>query len=156
QFGRRVGEATVEISGYFLGRVLGLSKHLNDAHLVKQGMRFWFANEQTQALDQASEIGPKYHVRLPSWQLDRAVLDEEALRRAVEAGAELRRPAQVTAVRLVPGGEQEVDVKVNGATETISCRWVIDASGVAAVLARQEGWLEPNTEHPTASAWARW
>jgi len=156
QFGRRVGEATVEISGYFLGRVLGLTKHLNDSHLVKQGMRFWFANEHTQSLDQASEIGPKYHVRLPSWQLDRAVVDEEALRRAVEAGAELRRPAQVTGVRLCPGGEQQVDVKMGGESETITCRWVIDASGVAAVLARQEGWLEPNTEHPTASAWARW
>src|SRR5207302_5706100 len=27
---------------------------------------------------------------------------------------------------------------------------------VAALLAQQEGWLEPNLEHPTASAWARW
>ena len=50
QFTRRVGEATVEISGYFLGRVLGLTKHLNNEHLVKQGMRFWFANEQTHTL----------------------------------------------------------------------------------------------------------
>jgi flavin-dependent dehydrogenase len=156
QFGRRVGEATVEISGYFLGRVLGLTQHLNEAHLVKQGMRFWFANEDTQTLADSSEIGPKYHVRLPSWQLDRAVVDEEVLRRTVAAGAELRRPAQVTGVRLVPGGEQEVQVKIGAESETIRCRWVIDASGVAAVLARQEGWFEPNTEHPTASAWARW
>src|SRR5258708_7941414 len=50
KFSRRVGEATVEISGYFLGRVLGLSKHLNESHLVKQGMRFWFANGDTQTL----------------------------------------------------------------------------------------------------------
>jgi flavin-dependent dehydrogenase len=101
-------------------------------------------------------MGPKYHVRLPSWQLDRAVVDEELLRRAVESGVELRRPAQVTGVRLSPGGEQEVDVKTGDGAETIRCRWVIDASGVAAVLARQEGWFEPNTAHPTASAWARW
>ncbi len=156
QFTRRVGEATVEISGYFLGRVLGLSQHLNNEHLVKQGMRFWFANEQTHTLADASEMGPRYHVRLPSWQLDRAVVDEEVLRRAVEAGAELRRPAQVTAVRLSSGGEQEIDVKMDGQVETIRARWVVDASGVAALLARQEGWLEPNTAHPTASAWARW
>jgi flavin-dependent dehydrogenase len=155
-FGRRVGEATVEVSAYFLGRVLGLAQHLNEHHLVKQGMRFWFANEATQTLADASEIGPKYHVRLPSWQLDRAVVDEEVLRRAVAAGAELRRPAQVTSVRLSPGGEQEVDLKTGAERETIRCRWVIDASGVAALLARQEGWLEPNSAHPTASAWARW
>jgi flavin-dependent dehydrogenase len=155
-FTRRVGEATVEISGYFLGRVLGLTQHLNDAHLVKQGMRFWFANGETQTLADSSEIGPKYHVRLPSWQLDRAVVDEELLRRAVATGAELRRPAQVTSVRLSSGGEQEIEIKTSAGTGTIRSRWVIDASGFAAVLARQEGWLEPNTAHPTASAWARW
>jgi flavin-dependent dehydrogenase len=156
QFGRRVGEATVEISGYFLGRVLGLTQHLNDQHLVKQGMRFWFANERTETLGEASEIGPKYNVRLPSWQLDRSVVDEEVLRRAVAGGAELRRPAQVTGVRLSPGGEQVVMLREGTTMEEISCRWVIDASGFAALLARQEGWLQPNKEHPTASAWARW
>ncbi|HEY3901731.1 MAG TPA: NAD(P)/FAD-dependent oxidoreductase [Chthoniobacter sp.] len=156
RFTRRVGEATVEISGYFLGRVLGLAQHLNNEHLIKQGMRFWFANEQTQSLADASEIGPKYHVRLPSWQLDRAVVDEELLRRTSADGVELRRPAQVTAVRLSPGGQQEVDIKTAEGVETVRSRWVVDASGVAALLARQEGWLEPNAAHPTAAAWARW
>jgi len=56
-FGRRVGEATVEVSAYFLGRILGLTQHLNEAHLVKQGMRFWFFDEESTALDQCSEIG---------------------------------------------------------------------------------------------------
>ena len=42
RLGRRVGESTVETSAYFLGRVLGLTEHLNEKHLVKQGMRFWF------------------------------------------------------------------------------------------------------------------
>ncbi len=45
RLGRRVGESTVETSAYFLGRVLGLTDHLNEKHLVKQGMRFWFYNE---------------------------------------------------------------------------------------------------------------
>ena len=35
-FGRRVGEATVEVSGYFLSRVLGLNQYLNESHLIKQ------------------------------------------------------------------------------------------------------------------------
>lgn len=155
-FGRRVGEATVEISGYFLGRVLGLTQHMNDQHLIKQGMRFWFAGEGTGSLGDASEIGPKYNVRLPSWQLDRSVVDEELLRRAVAAGAELRRPVQVAGVRLNPGGEQVVTLRDGAIAEDVTCRWVIDASGFAAVIARQEGWIEPNADHPTASAWARW
>lgn len=156
KFGRRVGEATVEISGYFLGRVLGLAHFLNDSQLVKQGMRFWFANDKTESLAQASEIGPRYQVRLPAWQLDRSVVDEELLRRAVSSGADLRRPGVVMAVKLTAGGEQLVTLREEDKNEEISCRWVIDASGVAALLARQEGWLRPNLEHPTASAWARW
>src|SRR5688500_10935258 len=156
RFGRRVGEATVEVSGFFLGRVLGLAHFLNETQLIKQGMRFWFANEETDSLGAASEIGPRYHVRLPAWQLDRSVVDEELLRRAVAAGVEVRRPAQATSVRLESGGVQTVVLRQDGAETEVQCRWVIDASGVAAVLARQEGWLRPNIAHPTASAWARW
>src|SRR5436305_9020487 len=38
----------------------------------------------------------------------------------------------------------------------VTARWLVDASGIAALLARQEGWLRPNTEHPTTAVWARW
>lgn len=156
RFGRRVGEATVEISGFFLGRVLGLAQFLNETQLVKQGMRFWFANDETRSLADASEMGPRYHVRLPSWQLDRSTIDEELLRRAVAGGATLLRPATVTDVKLTPGGEQMVTVREGELTKSLRCRWVIDASGFAALLSRQEGWLRPNREHPTTAAWARW
>ena len=81
-FPRKVGEATVEVSAYFLGRVLGLTQYLNEAHLVKQGMRFWFANERTRTLDQCSEIGGRYLARVAAYQVDRSTLDAEVLRRA--------------------------------------------------------------------------
>src|ERR1700736_5073585 len=80
-FTRRVGEATVEVSAFFLGRILGLTQHLNESHLVKQGMRFWFTNDEVASLDQASELGGRYQVRLPSYELARADFDEEVLRR---------------------------------------------------------------------------
>src|SRR5690242_5469734 len=101
-FGRRVGEATVEISGYFLCRVLGLTQYLNEAHLVKQGMRFWFFNERTKDLPDCSEIGGRYLSRVPAFQVDRAALDEEVLRRAAELGVELRRPVTVGKIQLDP------------------------------------------------------
>src|SRR5258706_8060988 len=84
-FTRRVGEATVEVSAWFLSRQLGLTQHLNEAHLVKQGMRFWFFNQQTQSLADCSEIGGRYLARVPAYQVDRAVLDEEVLKRACSA-----------------------------------------------------------------------
>ncbi|HEY5892615.1 MAG TPA: tryptophan 7-halogenase [Chthoniobacterales bacterium] len=154
--GRRVGEATVEVSGYFLSRVLGLMQYLNETQLLKQGMRFWFANEKTSSLPEASEFGPRYNVRIPSFQLDRATVDEEVLRRAIAGGAELRRPANVTRVELSAGGEQVIHLRVGDTPETVTARWVIDASGFATLLARQNGWRVPNTEHPTAAVWSRW
>src|ERR1700760_4336859 len=51
---RRVGEATVEISAFFMGRVLGMTKYLNESHLVKQGLRFWFKNDDVNNLGEAS------------------------------------------------------------------------------------------------------
>jgi flavin-dependent dehydrogenase len=153
---RRVGEATVEVSAYFLGRVLGLTQYLNEAHLVKQGLRFYFTNDAVESLAESSELGARYQVRLPSYQLDRATLDEEVLRRACAAGATLLRPAAVSKVDLSPGGEQAVTFSYNGATRVVRARWVIDASGVAALLARKNGWWRPNTEHPTAACWSRW
>ncbi len=155
-FTRRVGEATVEVSTYFLGRMLGMTQHLNDAHIVKQGMRFWFANKDTGNLSQASELGGRFQVRLPAYQIDRAVFDEEMLRRVREAGAEVLRPANVRAIELEPGGLQSVFVSVEEEDRIVKSRWVVDASGIASLLARQNGWLHPNTEHPTAAVWARW
>ncbi len=155
-FERRVGESTVEVSAFFLGRVLGLTDHLNQHHLVKQGMRFWFANESTTSLADCSETGPVYNVRFPGYQVDRAVLDEEVLARAVAAGALLQRPARVRSIALESGGRQTVEWESAGAVRTATARWVVDASGFAALLARKHGWLQPNPEHPIAACWARW
>ena len=156
-FKRRVGESTVEISSYFLGRVLGLTGHLQEKHFAKQGLRFWFKNEHTAALDQCSETGPGYNVRLPGYQVDRAVLDEEVLARAVAAGAVLLRPVNVRTVQLAEGGLQTATWEhADGRTGSERARWLVDASGVAALLARKHGWFTPNTEHPTACIWSRW
>jgi len=156
QFKRRVGESTVEISAYFLGRVMGLTEHLLEHHLPKQGMRFWSTNAACSSLGDCSEIGPGYNVRLPGYQVDRAVLDQRLLALATQEGAALFRPVRVKNVRLCPGGAQTVEWDDAGAARQATARWVVDASGVAATLARQEDWHRPNLEHPTAACWSRW
>jgi flavin-dependent dehydrogenase len=154
---RRVGESTVEISAYFLGRVLGFTDHLLEKHIPKQGMRFWFANDRAQALDQCSETGPRYNVRLPGYQVDRAVLDEHVLATAVAEGSATERSVRIKTVRLIEGGAQTIEWDdAAGTAHTTTARWIVDASGVAAILARQEGWHMPNVEHPTATCWSRW
>jgi flavin-dependent dehydrogenase len=105
---------------------------------------------------EASELGPLYQVRVPSYQLDRATFDEEVLRRAAAAGAHVARPATITGVQLCSGNEQTVTYRGGDETKTVRSRWIVDASDVAAILAQKEGWWKSNTEHPTAAAWSRW
>ena len=155
-FKRRVGEATVEVSAYFLCRVLGLTQFLTQTQLTKNGLRFWFANRETQDLGDCSEIGGRYLSTVPSFLIDRSVVDEEVLRRAEEAGAEVWRPATVASVALASGGYQTLEVKTVAGARTVRARWVVDASGIKAMLARANDWLEPNTRHRTLSAWSRW
>ena len=155
-FTRRVGEATIEISTYFLTHSLGLMQYLNETQLNKQGLRFWFANEETQNLSECSEVGPGYLARVPAFLVDRAAMDEEVLRRAVAMGAELWRTASVQKIDLAAGSNQTVTVRYQEKVETVQARWVVDASGVAALLARQEGWWRPNSAHPTTAVWSRW
>jgi len=155
-FKRRVGEATVEVSGFFLTRILGLTRFLTETQLCKNGLRFWFANADATDLSRCSEIGGRHLSMIPSFLVDRAVMDEEVLRRAVEAGVELWRPATVKSIGLESGGMQSLAVQSGGRTRGVRARWVVDASGVACLLARANGWWRPNEAHPTLSVWSRW
>jgi hypothetical protein len=62
----------------------------------------------------------------------------------------------VAKVELKPGELQTLTLRHHETTETVRARWVVDASGRAAVLARKNGWWRNNSEHPTAAAWSRW
>lgn len=154
-FPRKVGEATVETSGIFLTQILQLHEHLAHQHLPKHGLRFWFSDERQRSIAEMSEVGPRKISALPSFQLDRSRLDEEVLRRAGEAGVEVRRPAKVSAVDLEsrPG---RLTVEGDDGPSTLTARWIVDASGRQTFLARRLGLEERVDEHPTAAAWARW
>jgi flavin-dependent dehydrogenase len=155
-FSKRVGEATVEISTYFLTRVLGLTEYLNHEHLNKQGLRFWFYRDSKDNADTSSEIGPGYNARFPSYQVDRSKLDEEVLRRAQDAGVILKRPAEVKSVDWTEGGVSTVHYSESGTLHQAHARWIVDASGIARIMARSQKWVRPNNEHPIASIWSRW
>ncbi len=155
-FDRKVGESAIELSSWFLMRVLDLDRHLAVEQLPKYGQRFWFSNEKVSTLAEASELGSNYQSRVPSWHLDRAILDEHVLRRAVQAGADLARPARVTAVSLQEGGTSTLEVESASGGFTAKARWVVDASGRKAWLARRLDLIEEIPEHPTRSIWARY
>lgn len=159
-FDRKVGEATTEVSGAFLTKRLGLTHHLAHNHVVKNGLRFWFVPPCSGAadFDTAGELGPAMNVRLPSYQVDREVLDTHILAEAVRLGATLSRPAKVRSVQVAEkstGSPNLIRWSDAEGDHTLKARWVVDASGKAALLARSLELLEAVPRHPTNAIWCR-
>jgi flavin-dependent dehydrogenase len=158
-FDWKVGESTVETSALFLTRVLRLYDHLSREQLPKHGLRYWFHRGQSTCLENASEVGPIQLPRLAGFQLDRAKLDEHVLQLAVEAGAELWRPAKVLEVVLPEEGggvESIIQVDRDGHVLEVRAGWLVDASGRSAILARRRGWIKNLEDHPISAVWARY
>lgn len=157
-FDWKVGESTVEISAYFLTRVLKLYDYLTREQIAKQGFRYWFWSGEVTDLREASEVGPTQLARTPSFQIDRAHLDEHLLGLAAAEGAKVFRPARAVEIRLrdETGGEENVVVVERDAERfEVRAGWVVDATGRAATIARKKGLLKPLEAHQTASIWAR-
>lgn len=154
EFDRKVGESTTEISSCYMTRILGLTQHLGHQHLPKQGLRMWFARSTDQPFDDCVELGARYGARLPGFQVDRATLDTHLLEQAVAAGCELWRPAKISALEL-NGGTPALTAEFQSQQQTIRSRWIVDASGRAALIARKLGHFRPNLQHPINAVWAR-
>ena len=174
-FDRKVGESTTEVSSCYMTRILGLTHYLGHHHLPKQGLRLWFSQRPDQPFDECVEIGSRYQSRLPGFQVDREKLDSYMLDLACRSGCDLWRPAKVTSFELNDGNGQRISAIVaNGGPSSATpglgspelaapesqerrttCRWIIDATGRAAMFARKLGYFRPNTEHPINAVWAR-
>jgi flavin-dependent dehydrogenase len=153
---RKVGEATVECSAFFLHRILGLYDFLSREQLPKHGLRYWFHSHPDQRLEELTEIGPAEPPTLPSFQLDRAKMDEHLLSLCAQEGAEVIRPAKV--VDLEPGwpaSRLEIETH-DGVRRTLTTRWVVDATGRQSLLAKRLKLRKPVEEHRTGALWARW
>src|SRR5215831_421665 len=155
-FDWKVGESTVEISAYFLTRVLKQYDHLSREQLPKQAFRYWFVNDRVKSLREASEVGPTQLARTPSFQLDRSKLDEHLLRVAAEEGSEVWRPARVVSVEI--GAPESVAIVEREGRERVEvgAKWVVDASGRHAMLARRRAGVTPIDSHPISAIWVRY
>ncbi len=154
-FERKVGEATVEVSALFLHRILGLYDHLSREHLPKHGLRYWFTDSDDRSLHEMTEVGPAEMPALPSFQLDRPTLDQHLLERVEAEGAEVWRPGKVKAVDF-DWPCHRVTVEHGSEQRQVTTRWVVDASGRQAFLARKLGLHHRTEAHPTAAVWGRW
>src|SRR5438067_7411451 len=139
EFDRKVGESTTEVSSCFMTRVLGLSTYLGHEQLAKQGLRMWFANGAEQPFEECVERGARYNSRLAGVQVDRAKLDAHLLELAEKEGCEVCRPAKVVEFELKGANKNSLRIQCGDETFSVAAKWVVDATGRAAVLARKLG-----------------
>jgi flavin-dependent dehydrogenase len=155
EFDRKVGESTSEVGACFLMRVLNLAGHLGHEQITKSGLRMWFYQNSHDSFTRCAEIGPKHQTRLPAFQLDRSTLDEAVLQKAVKAGCELWRPAKVQDLEVGGEGKNKLTVRIGSETRELTARWVIDATGRTALIARKLKLHRTLDAHPIHSVWAR-
>ncbi len=148
----KVGESSVEIGAHYFSDTVGLKDYLADKHLRKFGLRFFFGDHQDQ-IEKADEIGGSSLFGVPSYQLDRGLLENDLARFASESGAQFFDNTKVQSVDK-PNGHYAAKYR-NGSSEgTIKARWVIDAASRASVLKRGMGLKKPN-DHAVNAVWFR-
>jgi flavin-dependent dehydrogenase len=150
----KVGESTVEIGADYFDNVLGLREHLDDAHIRKFGLRYFFSDRR-EDLQNVTELGVRDFLPVPSYQLDRGIfetfLGEEARRR----GIDFRDGASVKGFDIGENGAAHtVRFRDDGADHSVRARWLLDASGRAALLRRRFELTVDNGHHANA-VWFR-
>lgn len=155
--GHRLGESTVEIGSNYLARRLALSRYLYEHHLPKNGLRYFFDSQgRDLALPEMSEIGSWNLPFHPAFQIDRGRFDADLLRMVTEDGARVRIGARVHDVELgVEGAPHRFRVEADGRVEQWETRWLVDATGRSALIARAKGLRVKDVGHRVASAWGR-
>lgn len=154
---QKVGEATVQVSGYYLGRVLELEEHLLRHHYLKYNLRFlWKTTSGGQRYEELSQSYIRGMSNIPTYQLDRNVLEAELIRVNRERPEyQLISPAKDLEIDLAKGGELH-DFRFLAEDGPVSgrARWVVDASGRSRVLARKLGLVRQSPiNHGTSFLW---
>jgi flavin-dependent dehydrogenase len=153
----KLGESTVELASNYFVRRLGLSSYLYDRQYPKNGLRFFFDSpEFDQPFEAMSEIGSESLPFHPAFQIDRSTFDADLRAMNAESGVMVRTGERVRELVLGSGGAPHRFRAVGEDGEGhYEARWVIDASGRARTIAKQQQLHEPGSELANASVWAR-
>jgi flavin-dependent dehydrogenase len=157
----KVGESTVEVAANYMIRRLNLGTYLYNHQLPKNGLRFFFDSpDKDLPLTKMSEIGSDHMPFHPSFQLERAALERDLVVMNRASGVDVRLGAKVVELSAAIGAgasRHTVTYEQAGARQTISCRWLVDASGRRHLLSRALGNpIHKEDRLNTAAAWARY
>jgi tetracycline 7-halogenase / FADH2 O2-dependent halogenase len=148
-----IGESTVEVFYDYITRTLKMGPYMWKKHFMKHGLRFFWDNEQhTLSTPEMSENGRCPYAVIPAFQLDRAEIDSYLVKVNREAGVDVRMGVKVDKVDI----DGENGHVVHSTAGDFKCKYVVDAGGFAAPLARQMKLTQIDERHQVGSAWARY
>ncbi len=158
---QKVGEATVQLSGYYFAKVLGMEAHLATDHYMKYNLRFLWPGSRSEnegpandALEDYSQAYIRNLSNIASYQIDRNKFEAELLRLNLESDRFTFVPGiRDLDVELRDRGRHEVQFAAAGARRRVSTRWVVDTSGRSKVLARKLDLGKPNPIRHGAFFW---
>src|SRR5947209_1203585 len=152
----KVGEATVEGGAHYFTEQLGLTGYFNKHHLHKLGLRLFFGDSHG-PFEARPELGTRRFPRVPSYQIDRGILERDLRRGAEDLGIDLVEGAKVTDIDLSTSEDDHVvrfEGPGKGAERAVRARFVVDASGRRRLLQRKLRLSTPSP-HQISGAWWR-
>ena len=151
----KVGESTVEIGAHYLSHTLGLASLLKRTQLRKFGLRYFFGSGQHDDLAKADELGPSDFLPTVTYQLDRGRLEGDLAEILSKRGVVVQDSCNVKqATMSANGNAHELHVVRGEQSETIRCRWIVDAAARSRFLKRQLD-IGKSSHHRTCAAWFR-
>ncbi|MFC4127909.1 NAD(P)/FAD-dependent oxidoreductase [Nocardia rhizosphaerae] len=151
----KVGESSVEVQAHYLRDVLGLTEHLDNDQLRKNGLRMFFPAAGNTDIARRVEYGQNDEAPLPSYQLDRGRLENHLGERVAALGVRFEQGAQVSSVDLrEDGSDHTVEFRQDRTGRRIASRWVVDATGRTGLLKRKLDLAKP-VDHRANAVWFR-
>ena len=150
----KVGESSVEVASHYFQKTLGLGDLL-DEELLKFGLRFFMSDGENQDITTRLECGPSHYLHVPSFQIDRGHFENQLAKRVLQSKIDFTDGSRVTGVDLASGnGDHRVQLEREAKQIHVDCRWIVDASGRAALLKKKLG-LNRANRHRVNAAWFR-
>ncbi len=147
---QKVGEATVQLSAYYLSRVLDLEEHLLREHFLKYNLRFYWktAGRDNRGFEDYGQAYIRSVSNIATYQLNRNKLEAEMLRLNKEnPNLDFLAPVADLNVQLSDRGRHAVSFKSNNMSVALTADWVVDTSGRGRYLARRMGLARRNPIH---------
>jgi len=151
----KVGESSVEVASHYFREVLGLSELLAK-ELPKFGLRFFMSHGTNEDISTRLECGPSNFLYVPSFQIDRGQFENALAEKVKAAGVKLLDGCRIESVAVNDGAlkPHRVGLACDQGQVEVTCRWLVDASGRAALLKKKLG-LERSNRHDVNAAWFR-